>query len=143
KEFTPTSNYCVMANVRLENHSGQVLALPPSEWVIGTATPMNPQDNGQAVGIISSDGSGSQNVDQGWFANRTLGCIPGTPRAEYRSPATNLVWAAVHNQFFTLAVMPPTNAPAAELIVRQITLPPRHNETNAVPAADALSGRIW
>src|SRR5204862_4466391 len=89
------------------------------------------------------NGSGAQNLDQSWFANRTLGCFPGTPRSENRVPATNLVWASVRNQFFTLAVMTPTNAAPSELIVRAITLPPVHNETNALPTASAVIGGVW
>jgi len=143
KEFRPTSNYLVNATIRLANNSQQAVALPRSEWVLGTATPMNPQDNGQFVGVTWYNGSSSQDVDQSWFANRTLGCVPGTPRVEYRAPATNLNWAAVRNQFFTLATIAPTNAAASELIVRQVTLPPVHNETNALPVASATNASLW
>ena len=142
KEFRSASNYLVNATVRLENHSRQALSLPAREWVLGTATPMNPSDNGQLVGVRWYNGS-AQDVDQSWFANRTLGCIPGTPRSEYRVPATNLVWAAVHNQFFALAAMPASNTPPSELVVRQITLPPAHNETNAPSAASAVAPSLW
>ena len=143
KEFRPTSNFLVNASIRLENHSRQPIILPAREWVLGTATPMNPRDNGQLVGVTWYNGSGSQDVDQSWFANRTLGCIPGTPRTEYRATATNLVWAAVRNQFFTLAVMTPSNMAPSELIVRQVTLPPAHNETNALPTTSPVVGVFW
>src|SRR5262249_55674880 len=135
--------YLVQATARLENHSGQPVTVPTREYILGTATPMNPQDNGQLVGVIWYNGSSPQNVDQSWFANRTLGCFAGPPRAEYRAPASNLVWTAAHNQFFALAVMTPTNATPSELLIRQITLPPVHNETNLVPAAAATSGSVW
>ena len=143
KEFRPSSNYLVDASVRLTNHGDQTIALPAREWSLGTATPMNPNDNGQMVGVMWYNGSSSQNVDQSWFANRTLGCFAGTPRAEYRAIATNLVWTASHNQFFTLAVMTPTNSVPGELIIRQITLPPLHNETNASPATHPSAETLW
>src|SRR5439155_16701136 len=39
KEFRLSSNYLIEATVRLENHSGQTIDLPPQEWSLGTATP--------------------------------------------------------------------------------------------------------
>jgi len=143
KEFRFSSNYLIQATVRLENHGAQGLPVPAREWCLGTATPMNAQDKAQLVGVMWYNGSSSQDVDQSWFANRTLGCFAGTPRTEYRVPATNLVWTAAHNQFFTLAIMTPTNVASAELLIRQITLPPVHNETNTVPASSLISGSVW
>lgn len=123
KEFQLSSNYLITAFVRLENQSARPLSVPLQEWVVGTATPMGPLDNGQVVGVDWYNGTKSESVTEGWFANRTLGCFPGTPRTEYRGGASNVVWAAVHNQFFTLAVMTSTNEPASEVIVRRIDLP--------------------
>src|SRR5581483_173488 len=45
KEFFFSSNYLVNASVRFENTSGQPVTLPAQEWVIGTATPMDVDDN--------------------------------------------------------------------------------------------------
>ena len=131
KEFQPGSNYLLTASIRLENQSTQTLTLPAQEWVVGTATPMGPLDNGQVVGIDWYNGTKSESVTEGWFANRTLGCIPGTPRTEYRGGASNVVWAAVRNQFFALAVMTSTNEPAAEVIAHRINLPPPSREVMA------------
>ena len=128
KEFQPGSNYLLTASVRLENQSTQTLTLPAQEWVVGTATPMGPLDNGQVVGAEWYNGVKAESITEGWFANRTLGCFPGTPRTEYRGGASNVFWAAVHNQFFALAVMTSTNAPAAEVIARRINLPPPTRE---------------
>ena len=63
KEFHVGSNYLVNATVRLENTSGKPLALPAQEWVVGTATPMGPDDNGQNEGTMWFDGANS--VDRG------------------------------------------------------------------------------
>ncbi len=46
KEFHLSSNYLVTASVRMENTSAQPITLPAQEWVVGTATPMGPDDNG-------------------------------------------------------------------------------------------------
>src|SRR5438552_3433614 len=75
KEFRATTNYLVTATVRLENHSSQPLALPAQEWLVGTATPMGPRDNGQAVGVLWYNGSKTEDISAPWFANRTLGCL--------------------------------------------------------------------
>jgi len=48
KDFTPTTNFLISANVWLENRSTQSLVLPQQEWTIGTATPMNADDRGTA-----------------------------------------------------------------------------------------------
>ncbi|MBC8094981.1 MAG: membrane protein insertase YidC, partial [Akkermansiaceae bacterium] len=128
KEFTPTSNYLVSTTVRLENHSAQPLLLPEQKWVIGTATPLSVDDDGLTEGIFWSDGTDNQDINGSWFANRTLGCIPGTPRTEYREGQSNIVWAAIHNQFFTMIAMP--KEPANQVHGYSLNLP--------APSADEL-----
>ena len=51
KEFVLASNYLVNVRVRFENQSGQPLALPPQQWIVGNATPLNAQDDEQSVGF--------------------------------------------------------------------------------------------
>jgi YidC/Oxa1 family membrane protein insertase len=121
KDFEISSNYLVLVTVRLENTSAQPLNVPAQEWVVGTATPLGPRDNGQAVGTLWYNGSKTEEVSGSWFDNRTLGCIPGTPRTEFRAGASNVVWVAAHNQFFALAAMP--QPPAQAVMVRKINLP--------------------
>jgi YidC/Oxa1 family membrane protein insertase len=136
KEFLPGSNYLLHATARLENRSAQPLALPAQEWVVGTATPMGPLDNEQWLGVYWYNGLKAEHVDASWFANRTLGCIPGRPRTQFLAGLNNVVWAAVHNQFFALAVVPSTNAPASQLVVNRIDLPtPSREELAANPKA--------
>lgn len=120
KEFQPTSNYLVMTTVRLENRSDKPLTLPAQEWFVGTATPMNAQDDGSAVGVTWYNGAKSQEVGASYFSSSGFACIPRTPPAEYRG--TNVAWAAAHNQFFALAVMPAD--PAAQIVVRKVSMPP-------------------
>src|SRR5215471_3085482 len=120
KEFTLSTNYLLSVSVQLRNISTQTLNLPSQEWVVGTATPMGARDNGQAVGVLWYNGSGTEDVNAPWFANRTLGCIPGVPRSEYRS-GTNVIWVAAHNQFFALVAMP--QPAASRMVARKIDLP--------------------
>ena len=129
KEFQLGTNYLVSATVRLENTTGQPLALPAQEWVVGTATPMGPRDNGMAVGVLWYNGVKTDEVGSSYFSSRGFACMPRVPPAEYRGGASNVVWAAVHNQFFTLALMPHSSTnraaapPAKEVVVRKIELP--------------------
>ena len=125
KDFEVGTNYLVQAAVRLENRSDHPLALPAQDWFTGTATPMNPQDDGSAVGVMWYNGTKTQDIGPGYFSSSGFACIPRTPPAEFRGGSSNVVWVAVHNQFFALAVMP--KQPASEAVVRKILLP-RPNE---------------
>lgn len=126
KEFLPGTNYLLSARVRVENTGGAPVTVSPLELVVGTATPVNRRDTGQLLGLQWYDGERSQFIDNAWFLNAPVwgcGCIPGTPRAEYRSPvASNVVWAAAHNQFFVMIAAP--QQPAAGVLARKIALPP-------------------
>lgn len=133
KEFELSTNYLMEATVRLENRSSAPIALPAQEWVVGTAAPMNAQDDGSAVGVMWYNGSGDTDVNGPWFENRTLGCFPGTPRTEYRAGQSNVVWVASHNQFFTLAALP--EHPAMEVVARKIQLPKFTLEPGEYPSS--------
>jgi YidC/Oxa1 family membrane protein insertase len=74
-----------------------------------------------AVGLMWYDGNKSHETLSPYFDNKTLGCFPGTPRSEFRGGASNVVWAAAHNQFFGVMAMPQT--PAQEVVARAIELP--------------------
>ena len=127
KEFELGTNYLLTASVRLENRSDNPLSLPPQSWFVGTATPMNPRDDGSAVGVMWYNGSKSQDVSPSFFSTRGFACVPRVPPAEYRGGQTNVTWVAVHNQFFALAVMPSLQDPAFQIVVRTNPLP-RPNE---------------
>lgn len=127
KEFQISSNYLLQAKVRLENRSAQPVLIPNHEIVVGTATPMSAHDESATMGVFWFNGAKAEHVDSGWFANRTLGCLPGgTPRTEYENGSSNVVWAAVHNQFFALAVVP--REPAPKVLALQVPLPPPSRE---------------
>lgn len=128
KEFTAETNYLLTATVRLENHSTQQIALPETEWTVGTATPMNADDRGvYYIGMMWSDGERVRDtVGSSYFSSHGFACMPRTPPAEYRAGQTNVAWVAVHNQFFALVVIPHT--PAAEVVMRPWALPAQGSE---------------
>jgi YidC/Oxa1 family membrane protein insertase len=109
--------------VRLENTSGKSIPLPAQEWVVGTATPMGPDDNGQNEGVMWFDSAKAQDSNLGYFSTNTtsLFFFSRIPKTEYLAGANNVVWAAAHNQFFTLMAMP--KQPAQQIVARPVTLP--------------------
>ncbi len=122
KEFRPSTNYLMFATVRLENRSTNALSLPAQNWIVGTATPMNDLDDGTSEGMMWSSGSKAQDiVGAGYFSSKTMGCIPRTPPTQYLGGSSNVAWAAVHNQFFALAVVP--SQVATQVVMWRIELP--------------------
>lgn len=121
KVFETQSNYLVSATVRLRNTSAQNVAVPAQEFAASMATPLGALDNEQFVGVRWYNGSSDEGVDPAWFANKTLGCIPGTPRETYSAGANNVHWVAAQNQFFALAIMPAE--PAAQVVAHKVNLP--------------------
>jgi YidC/Oxa1 family membrane protein insertase len=145
KEFDIGSNYLFTARLRLENTSAQALKIPEREIVIGTATPIGPLDDPTTLGTFWYNSNKCQNINQAWFANRTLGCIPGTPRTIYNEGTNNVIWAAVHNQFFTLAAIP--SNPAPEIMIHPVYIAPPEmvGLTNSTSAflTNGLEATYW
>ncbi|MGO8929037.1 MAG: membrane protein insertase YidC [Limisphaerales bacterium] len=130
KDFQLSTNYLVMATVRLESRSAQPLVLPAQEWVVGTASPMGPRDLGRAVGVMWYNGARTE--DLGGSSYFSGGCRQPVPPLDYHGGASNVVWVVTHNQFFALAAMP--QEPAQGLVIRRIELPrPTGEEARMVP----------
>ncbi len=123
KNFQLSSNFLVLADVRLENTSDKPLILPQQEFVVGTATPMDVDDNGQVEGAMWFDGVTAHDQPLAWFAGGGVGCTRGAPRPVFTAGSGNVVWAAAHNQFFAMVAMPATNEPALQMVARVVTLP--------------------
>jgi YidC/Oxa1 family membrane protein insertase len=133
KEFRLSTNYLLAVAVRLENRSKQPLALPAQEWVVGTSTPMGPDDKGLGEGVLWYDGTKTAEAGASYFSKSGFMCTPRIPPTEYRAGASNVVWVAAHNQFFALAAMP--KQPAKEVVVRRVELPrPTAEEGRNTPA---------
>jgi YidC/Oxa1 family membrane protein insertase len=147
KDFTIGSNYLVNASVRFVNQGTQPHTLPALQVAVGTATPMGARDDITTIGVMWHSGSSKEDISDPWFDNKKLGCVPGTPRPEYRAGASNVVWAAAHNQFFTLAVMP--HQPADSIVMRRVELPrwtgdaAKFVATNAPPPKGILSALAY
>lgn len=147
KDYIIGTNYLVTSRVTIENDTQQPVALPDQQWVVGTAAQMTPREDMMTVGTMWYNGSKVEDIADGWYANRTLGCIPGTPRSEYVGGQSNVVWAAAHNQFFAIALVPKDAAHA--LVARKVELPKPTGEdaalvaTNALPPAGFISAFVY
>lgn len=123
KEFRIGTNYLFHTKVRLENTSSQPLTMSAQEWAVGMATPMGPDDHAQTEGVAWYNGGKKEEKAATWFVNSGFLFWGGTPRPEFRAGQSNVVWVAAQNQFFALAAMLPTNAPAPEFVSRAVVLP--------------------
>ncbi|HEY0551603.1 MAG TPA: YidC/Oxa1 family insertase periplasmic-domain containing protein, partial [Verrucomicrobiae bacterium] len=124
-QFDLGSNYQVSARQRIENTSAQNITLPPQQLSVGTATPMGPRDAMTEMGVFWFNGEKAEHIQQPAFEGGG-GCMGIGKRAaklDYNSGTNAIRWAAVHNQFFTIAVVPATNAIGSQFAVHRIDLP--------------------
>ncbi len=142
KEFRfPTNSHVLHVTARLQNWSGATRPVPAQEWVFGTAEPLHREEQSMYRGFFEHNGTSAEHVAEAWFANRTLGCLPGTPRAEYSGASTNIAWAAVHNQFFATIVAPRDKA--ARVYARQVELTQVPTAPGAPPPAGFQAALLY
>jgi YidC/Oxa1 family membrane protein insertase len=126
KDFHLASNYLVRASIQIANTSSQAVSLPAQQYVVGTSTPMGPDDQNYMSygGSMWYNGSSVQVCNPTYFNTNTsvLFVIARTPQTEYHAGASNVVWAATYNQFFALAAMP--KEPAVSISAQPVNLPP-------------------
>jgi YidC/Oxa1 family membrane protein insertase len=123
KEFVPATNHQLILTLRIRNATNTSITLPETELTVGTAAPLEPKEQPRYLGVQYFDGKSSHFINAGWFANHMMGCgcLPGTPRSEFRSPGmSNIVWASVPNRFFTMIAAPEN--PGYQLLARQVKL---------------------
>ena len=134
KDFRLGSNYLIGVSVSLKNDSGQPLPLPPQEWVVGTATPMDVDDLnfGTYGGAMWYDGTAAHLCLESYFSKATsfFGFFPRSPKTEFDGGNGNVVWGAAYNQFFALLAMPPANQPAQEFVARPVDLTATNSRTS-------------
>ncbi len=124
KQFDLGSNYQMTARVRMVNATEQNVSLPAQQMSIGTATPMDARDDMLMMGAFWFDGAKAHHVDHAYFEG-TGGCVrKKTLRYERVSDPSRIYWGAVHNQFFTIAVVAATNSVASQFMGLRIDLPP-------------------
>ncbi len=144
KEFEIQTNYLLTAKLRMENTTAQPVKVSHYEVVAGTAAAMGLNDDPTAIGSLWYNGTKMEDIKEMWFVNPAMGCaalscVSSSPRTEYHDGENNVLWAAVHNQFFTLAIIPSNHAPA--VVVHKIALaaPDGATSPSAPPAAKSLT----
>ena len=104
KEFHIGSNYLVNTSVRLENTTAGPLSLPPQEWVVGTATPMDVDDNNFLTygGAMWCDGAKTAPATLSYFNPSTTSFFffPRIPKTEYLAGTSNVVGLAGEQPVF-------------------------------------------
>lgn len=136
KRFDIGANFQVAATVTMENPSATPLALPEQHFSVGTATPMGPRDTMEMMGVFWFNGLKAEHTDHNYF-NGTGGCIrQRVLRPTFSAGSNDVMWAAVHNQFFAVAVVPSTNAIGSHFTTHRINLPaPTTQDIAADPKA--------
>lgn len=123
-EYRIKGDHLVEAKVRIENSSDELQAFKAHDLLVGSAAPIGAQGGrGENIGMIWYDGSDAERVGEAWFANRTLGCIPGEPRSAYLGGSDNVRWAAAHNQFFAMIAAPEEAAPSVRALKKTLKRP--------------------
>lgn len=135
QDWALSNGYFFETVVTLENRGTDVISIPPHDYVVGAATPMDRHDMAEVQGAYWFNGEKAEQISKPWFANATLGCSTiSTPRIEFAGGNSNVVWAAVHNQFFAL-IAQPDQSPAGVRVV-DIPLPA------PTPSEVAADGRL-
>jgi YidC/Oxa1 family membrane protein insertase len=117
QDWALSNGYFFETIVTVENRGAAAVSLPPHDYVLGSATPMDRHDMAEVQGAYWFNGEKAEQINKAWFANATLGCSTiSTPRTEFSGGNSNVVWAAVHNQFFAL-IAQPDQSPAGVRVV--------------------------
>ena len=106
KEFSAGTNYLLHSKITLANPMSEPVAVQPWKLMLGTSMPLQAGESYPVWGAQWHNGEDMEDIDESWFANRTLGCFPGTPRTEFRSAGQPIKWVGIHNRFFSITTMP-------------------------------------
>ena len=106
KEFSAGTNYLLHSTITLANPMPEPVAVQPWELMLGTSMPLQAEESYPIWGAQWHNGEDMEDIDESWFANRTLGCFPGTPRTEFLSAGQPIKWVGIHNRFFSITTMP-------------------------------------
>ena len=124
KEFIAGTNYLLHSTITLTNPKTEPVELPQRRLMLGTAMPLQSGGRYPVWGAQWHNGADMEDIDEGWFANRTLGCFPGTARLQFVSLAGQPVnWVGVHNRFFAMTTMPMEGAAGGRVYSIKTTHP--------------------
>jgi YidC/Oxa1 family membrane protein insertase len=123
KQFDVGSNYQMTVRVRIENPTAQPMVFPEQQLSAGTATPMGPRDDMTWMGTFWHNGQEAEHIEHSWFSGGG-GCFNRSPKLDYSSGTNRIQWAAAHNQFFAMAVVPAnTNSYGSQFRAQMFDMP--------------------
>ncbi|MDP6795837.1 MAG: membrane protein insertase YidC [Verrucomicrobiota bacterium] len=105
KDFSAEANYLLNSTITLANTKNEPVTLNKRKLILGTAMPLQAGGGYPVWGAQWHNGEDLEDIDDSWFANRTLGCFPGTPRPHFISPGQPVKWVGIHNRFFAITTM--------------------------------------
>ncbi len=115
KEFSADTNYLLHSTITLANSKSEPITLNQRKLMLGTAMPLQADGGYPVWGAQWHNGEDMEDIDEGWFANRTLGCIPGTARPYFMSAGQPVKWVGIHNRFFTMCTIPMEGASGGQV----------------------------
>ena len=115
KEFSADTNYLLHSTITLANSKSEPITLNQRKLMLGTAMPLQADGGYPVWGAQWHNGEDMEDIDEGWFANRTLGCIPGTARPYFMSAGQPVKWVGIHNRFFTMCTIPMEGATGGQV----------------------------
>ena len=115
KQFNADTNYLLHTTITLTNPKKEPITLNQRKLMLGTAMPLQADVKYPVWGAQWHNGEDMEDIDEGWFDNRTLGCIPGTPRAYFMSAGQPVKWVGIHNRFFTMCTIPMEGATGGQV----------------------------
>jgi len=110
KEFRAGTNYLLHSTITLTNPKTEPVTLQQRKLMLGTAMPLQSGGRYPVWGAQWHNGEDMEDIDEAWFANRTLGCFPGTARSQFVSLGLPVNWVGIHNRFFAMTTMPQEGA---------------------------------
>lgn len=120
KSIRPGTGYLLpQVTIEVLYTGSRAVVIPDFEVLLGAATPAGVKNFDPAYhGIFFFDGKLEQHWKPGDFANRTLGCFPGTPIPVFSlaNRDSNSTWVAAHNQFYAVATMLPDGGTPREKV---------------------------
>jgi YidC/Oxa1 family membrane protein insertase len=140
KEYRLSTNYLLKASIRYENREPATCRFARTRAGDRHCNPDGHRNETTYLGLEWYNGSDNVKITEPWFANKTLGCLPGTPgRNIAREPAT-FFGLRLTISFFTIIGVPET--PAMEIVGRHILLPPPSKEELANDPS-AFCNSVW
>lgn len=146
QQFTiSTNDFQLTGRVQIKNTSTSAPAkVNSTRRSIGAISVNQPHEQDIDLRLYYMEGTDFKKIQAGWFDNKTLGCIPGTPRPQFYTNGSQYVWGGVANRFFSIIVEPKTNPGGLVAVRKEFRFPndPKNRPHHLIQAAFYYPERI-